>query len=69
LERFWHWVHAHEAVASEPVRTVDQWRAQCVVKPWVSGCKTTRRANAAARARLSPAGHPLQRHTSPRGEL
>jgi hypothetical protein len=39
VERFWHWVQTHEAVAGAAIRTVDQWKARCIVQPWSRGCK------------------------------
>jgi hypothetical protein len=39
FERYWHWVTTVEAVAGEPVTSIDKWKSYCVVKPWSRGCK------------------------------
>jgi len=39
VERYWHWLQSAEAVASEPVRTVDRWTAHCRVKPLTRACR------------------------------
>lgn len=39
VERYWHWLQSVEAVAGEPVRTVDRWTAHCRVKPWTNACR------------------------------
>jgi len=39
FERYWHWLQRVEAVAGEPVRTVDRWTAYCRVKPLTRACR------------------------------
>jgi hypothetical protein len=38
VERYWHWLQSVEAVAGEPVITVDRWTAYCRVKPLSRAC-------------------------------
>ena len=38
FERYWHWVTTVEAVAGEPVKSIDKWKSYCVVNPWSHGC-------------------------------
>jgi hypothetical protein len=39
FERYWHWLQTAEAVAGDPVRTVDRWTAYCRVQPWTRACR------------------------------
>jgi hypothetical protein len=45
FERYWHWLHRVEAVAGEPVRTVDRWTAYCRVNPLARACRPAPRAS------------------------
>ena len=39
VERYWHWVTTVEAVAGESVKTVDKWKAYCIVNTSTKACK------------------------------
>jgi len=52
VERYWHWIRTLEAQAGAPIKTVNQWKATCVVRPWLKGCRP---APAAAGAQLAAA--------------
>ena len=39
FERYWHWLQSVEALAGEPVKTVDRWTAYCRVKPFARACR------------------------------
>jgi hypothetical protein len=49
LERYWRWSWTLEAVASEPVKVVDQWQAVCAAKPWMAACRPSGRSPARSR--------------------
>jgi len=53
FERYWHWLQRAEAVAGEPVRTVDRWTAYCRV---TSGARACRPAPRASRRAVIPVG-------------
>jgi len=38
FERYWHWVTTVEAVAGEPVKSLDKWKSYCTVNRWGRGC-------------------------------
>jgi len=44
FERYWHWLQSVEAVAGEPIRTVDRWTAYCRVRPLTRACHPAPRA-------------------------
>jgi hypothetical protein len=44
FERYWHWLQSVEAVAGEPVITVDRWTAYCRVKPLTRACRPVPRS-------------------------
>lgn len=68
FERYWHWLQATEAVASEPVRRVDRWTAHCRVAPWLRACRavsrTAQRGAALAAASNAEAASPRERRGS-----
>ncbi|HTU00689.1 MAG TPA: hypothetical protein VMG58_02695 [Candidatus Sulfotelmatobacter sp.] len=59
FERYWHWVTTVEAVAGEPVKMVDKWKAYCVVHASIRACKPAVAGtftHAAASSDRNPAG-------------
>jgi hypothetical protein len=58
FERYWYWIGQVEAVASEPVKTINQRKAFCIVKPWTKACTPTP-ANASPAPARSAKSRPL----------
>jgi hypothetical protein len=59
FERYWRWSWTLEAVASEPVKTVNQWQAVCAARPWTAACRPDGRSPARGKPR-SPVPGPEQ---------
>jgi hypothetical protein len=53
VERYWQWTRAAEAVSAGRVKTVDRWKAYCVVNPTVKSCRPVSPGQGSARAAYS----------------
>ena len=56
VERYWHWLQSVEAVAGEPIRTVDRWTAYCRVNPLTRSCRPAHRLEHKGEASVTASG-------------